>query len=118
MARTAQPKITNITKTLARGSQDLNLKIVDIVTKGDKKVKLMFSIKSDSYAFQSHAKVAVWDDMNMLWSPVHNIHYDAMKTPAGLYYQGDKSAAGAAAQEHHFNADLAELRRIAYAIIF
>lgn len=61
--------------------------------------KCRVSIRSDSYAFQSYARLAVWRPASLDWSFVHAIPQPAMRTPTGLAYD----QAGTAA--HHFRAD-------------
>lgn len=88
------------------GRQDLNYKEI-IEHKGH---KLRVSIKSDSYDFQSSAKVEVFD--NMKWNHVDGIHFSQMKTPATLYVipKGEKDLSKFA---HFFKADRDRLVKLA-----
>ena len=46
-------------------------------------VRFKISIKSDSYSFQSYAKIFRWDGSQ--WKSVHSIHYQLMQTPHCMY---------------------------------
>lgn len=54
---------------------------------GTHKAKLRIAIKSDSYDFQSFARIAKWDGNQ--WQPMANIPYSNMKTPHGMYVWGE-----------------------------
>ena len=73
--------------------------------------KIRIKIKSDSYKFQSFAKVEKWDGDK--WREVHSIHHGSMTTPAGL----DSWARREGLAESHFKADRKELLRVAVAVI-
>lgn len=76
-----------------------------IVTKGD--VRLRYSIRRNAYEEQSSAKVQVWSRDE--WQGVHFIAGVEMKTIASYVDRAVKPSA--------FDADLAELRRVAFAIL-
>lgn len=76
--------------------------------------KLQISIKSDSYKFQSHARIHVWKGDSDGWTLVHSIHFEQMKTPAELVYHPNKSGLSL----HHYKLDRDELVRVATEVLF
>jgi hypothetical protein len=94
-----------VSKQIAKGTQDV---VYDEILNlsGGRKVKV--SIRSDSYAFQSHARASLWDGSK--WHVVHSVHHSLMKTPSGLYYKSGGDT------EVHFQADRAELLRVVEAV--
>jgi len=48
----------------------------------DKKVKV--EIKSDSYDFQSYARVSVFNENDLEWKKIDSVHYSRMNTKEGL----------------------------------
>lgn len=73
-------KETSISKTINKSKQSIDFK--EILKIDDK--KLMISIKSDSYDFQSHARIELWNGEK--WHNIFSIHYEEMKTPSTLYH--------------------------------
>jgi hypothetical protein len=55
------------------------------IIEGDKGLKIKVNIKSDSYDFQSHATVSVFNPHDLKWNIIDSIHYSNMKTPHNLY---------------------------------
>ena len=72
-------------------------------------VRLRLKIRSDAYAFQSVANAEVWRDNEGAWSHVHTIAGEQMKTIASYVNRDVKPSA--------FDEDIAELRRVALAIL-
>jgi len=81
----------------------------DLVTKPRVKV----SIKSNSYSFQSHARISRWDGSE--WQLVHNLLPNEMKTPHGLDTMSLRLEQKA--MEAKFTADRNELLRVAKEIL-
>jgi len=101
------PKTTPIAKTITKGRQGVIYR--EMLSVDGKKLRI--DIESDSHAFQSHARIEIYNPTELKWNNLASIHYAAMKTPAQLYY----SSAGM--QEHNFTTDRNELLRQAFAII-
>ena len=101
-----------ISKAISEGSQSVEyVEILDLPSVyQDQSAKLRIKIKSDSYKFQSFARVEKWDGDK--WREVHSIHHGSMTTPAGLIsrLKGHKD-------ETHFKADRKELLRVAKGIV-
>jgi hypothetical protein len=72
-----------IDTTIGKGRQDIVYRELVMLT--DKKVRI--DIKSDSYDFQSHARVSVWNAAEDKWNQIDSLHYSAMQTPQGLCYR-------------------------------
>ena len=70
--------------------------------------KLRITIKSDRYAFQSHATIAVFNKDTLAWNEIHTITGDNMDTHAA--YKTDLPVST-------FAADRAELLRVAAEIL-
>jgi hypothetical protein len=87
-----------VSSELGKGRQDVVYK--EVVRFGDHTFKV--AIRSDSYSFQSWAKVSRWDGSQ--WQIVHSIHYSSMTTQHG----GSKSLTKAS-----FRKDRTELVRVA-----
>lgn len=94
--------------TLGRQSTEYR----EMITIDDKKLKI--DIKSDSYDFQSHARIYVWKGDTDGWTLVHSIHFGQMKTPAELVYHPNKGGLSL----HHYKLDRDELVRVAIAVLF
>lgn len=75
-----------------------------IVSRGGR--KLRFYLRCDAYEFQSFAHVSVWRDDK--WSTIHDLTGEQMKCGA---------AYGRSITETSFDADIAELRRVALAVM-
>jgi hypothetical protein len=101
----AKISTSTVAKQVAKGTQDV---VYDEILNlsGGRKVKV--SIRSDSYDFQSHAKISSWDGAK--WHEVHRILHSMMKTPHGLYYRPG------VVDETSFKADRDELIRVAEAV--
>jgi len=74
-----------------------------------KRHRLKVDIRSNSYDFQSHARVKRWDGEQ--WQLVHSLHHKEMKTRHGM--NSDFNPAGS----NEFAEDRNELIRVAKAII-
>lgn len=48
--------------------------------------KLRIHIRSDSYDFQSSARIEVWRPADLKWSQVADIHYSRMQTQASYVH--------------------------------
>ena len=73
-----------IKEEYAKGQQDIKL---NKVIQSDQGLKISIDIRSDSYDFQSHARVSVFHPTELKWNLVASIHYSEMKTPSKLYYK-------------------------------
>jgi len=98
--------VETITSEIGKGSQDVLFTRVVRLTDG---TKLRVKIRSDSYDFQSYARVHRWDGTE--WKLVHSVHYSKMATPAGLYVRFNRVA------DSTFKKDLDELLRVASAVL-
>ncbi len=76
-----KPPVKTIDTQLSKGQQDYIY--TEILSWNSHKLRV--SIKSDSYEFQSHAKIARWDGDK--WHNVYSIPYSQMSTKHGVYYQ-------------------------------
>lgn len=77
--------------------------------------KLHMVVYADSYAFQSHAKIELWDPQASRWNTVYTIPYALMKTPTGrLNHLPDNKGVHLS----HFEADLSQLLDTAVKIVF
>lgn len=56
------------------------------IIEGDKGLKIKIEIKSDSYDFQSYARVSVFNSSELKWNGVDHIPFANMQTPPKLYY--------------------------------
>jgi len=95
-----------IDRQIAQGRQSINFTEV-IEFDGH---KLRISIKSDSYNFQSYARISRWNGEE--WKQVHFIHFSEMKTPSGLCYQPNEKC-----DYKHFINDRDQLIKVAKEII-
>lgn len=92
------------------GTQSASLsKIIE----GDNGLKIKIDIKSDSYDFQSYARVSVFSDLK--WNVVDSISFSNMKTPSKLYYHANGRPANVLAQ--HFVEDTQVLISNAEAVL-
>jgi hypothetical protein len=66
----------------------------------DKKVKV--EIKSDSYDFQSYARVSVFNENDLEWKKIDSVHFSNMNTKEGLdsYPQARKLSLGMETDKH------------------
>jgi len=95
-----------ITSEIGNGGQDV---VFTEILALDDGTKLRVSIRSDSYAFQSYARVDRWDGAK--WQRVHSIHYSQMATPPKLHYKrGERTA-------KEFRADRERLLDVAAAVL-
>ena len=78
-------QITMIDEQFVRGGQKVSLMLVEEWQDFDNAQgsTVLFSIVSDAYQMQSHAKISLWDGDQ--WRRLHSIICYAMQTPAGLY---------------------------------
>lgn len=94
------------------GTQSVHLsKIIE----GDKGLKIKVDIKSDSYDFQSYARISVFNSTEVKWHILDNIAFSNMKTPPKLYYQVKQENPNILAK--HFFADTQILISHAEAIL-
>ena len=104
----AKPKTTIIDETYSKGRQStVAIKIVTIGT-----FKVRFTIKSDSYDFQSHAKAEIFNFETLSWNNLHHIPFAQMKTPIGLVYKPDGLSKG------YYSSDFATLNDVVTKILF
>lgn len=103
----ATTKVKLLDQKISFGSQSVEL--VNLLALGD--IKLRIKIKSDSYKFQSFARIERWDGTQ--WQEVASLHYGAMKTEAGLCYKPNQSGR----DFRNFEADYDELLKQAKAIL-
>ena len=97
----------------SRGTQSVNyVKIIE----NAEGTKIKIDIKSDSYDFQSYARVSAFSPTDLKWNTISSIAFSEMKTPAQLYYKiGGKSPASIVSDE--FEQDTQELTNQAADII-
>lgn len=93
---------------VVKGRQDVNYKAAWTHSSG---MKVRIRIKSDSYAFQSHAYLEAFSPTDQKWNRVADLHFSEMSTQEGLIYtpefQGNKPVAATAIQ--HFAQDVNSL---------
>lgn len=82
------PAIRTIRFELASGTQSL---IYQETLTVDALI-CFIEIESDSSRFQCVAKATVWDQTDLRWHDVTNIHFSLMKTKEGLIYHKGASA--------------------------
>jgi hypothetical protein len=70
------------------------------------RVRLRYTVRCDAYVFQSYAEVKIWKGE---WISVYRIAGEQMRT--------DVSYVDRAVKPQEFDADIAELRRVAIAIL-
>lgn len=87
------------------------------IIEGDNGLKIKVDIKSDSYDFQSHAKVSVFDSKDLKWNIVDNVPHSNMKTPHKLYYHVPRPNGNASVLASHFVEDTHTLISHAEAIL-
>ena len=104
-----KPKV--IDEQLTVGKQSVNL--VRIEENNGKKFKI--SIQSDSYDFQSYARMSLWDGVK--WHQINSIHNKQMNTPHKLCYRSE-CRTNVDNLRYLFNSDVSQLRKIAHAIVF
>lgn len=54
---------------------------------------LRIDIKSDSYEFQSHARIELFNKTEGKWNSLATVHYGSMKTPTKLSYANKAKSA-------------------------
>jgi len=99
-------KVTEILNSQAMG-------YTEIIKIGEEKIRI--TIKSDSYDFQSYARVKVWNAKDKKWNFVDSISYSEMNTPAKLYYQRNKKERH---DDSYYKKDRDLLLEMAIAILF
>lgn len=73
-----------IKEEYSTGTQSASLsKIIE----SDSGLKIRVDIKSDSYDYQSYARVSVFNKLGLQWNIIDTIPFSNMKTPPKLYYQ-------------------------------
>ena len=78
--------------------------------------KIKIDIKSDSYDFQSHARVYAFSPTELKWNVIASIAFSEMQTPAKLFYKiGYNETADVVAP--YFKSDVQELTKQAEDII-
>ena len=95
-----------------RGQKSWNRERIEIMgkTPGFRDgVRVRFTFKLDAYDFQSYAKAEVWKGAVQGWTAVHSIPGQLLKA-VGSYVS-------ATAKPDMFDADLAELRRVATLVL-
>ena len=73
--------------------------------------RLKVSIESNSYSFQSHAKIMKWSGAK--WNVVHFLHHESMKTPHTMYVWDVKKTK----EPKHFMADRDQLIKVAKEVL-
>ena len=101
---------------VSKGRQDL--RYLEILKMGGKKFRI--SIRSDSYDFQCHAKISIWNSDKDEWNLVYSIPYSEMKTESKLYYicKSKKIDLKSYSAKSKFKEDREELIRLADEIVF
>lgn len=70
-----------IKKEYGFGKQSVEL---NLIIESENGLKIKVGIDSDSYDFQSSARVSVFNQADLQWKTISSIHYSKMKTPIGL----------------------------------
>jgi hypothetical protein len=70
-----------LSKSICKTGQSIDYK--EILKLDDKKIKI--TIKSDSYSFQSYARIELWNGEK--WNMIDSIPHGNMNTPIELVYQ-------------------------------
>jgi len=96
-----------IVESVSKTDQDVCLHIIEVIE--GKKIK--FDIRSNSIKLQCHARVHVWNDVAQNWNLIHYIFPQVMQTSKSLCYGPDVCTV------EDFATDLAELRRVALAVL-
>lgn len=78
-------------------------------------LKIRVDIKSDSYDFQSYARVSVFNKLALQWNIVDTIPHSNMKTPTKLYYHVKQQNPNVLAPQ--FSADTQTLVKNAEAVL-
>lgn len=65
------------------GQQSINFKEI---RESDDGTKILIEIKSDSYDFQSYARLSAFSPTELKWNQIGSIHYSEMNTPSKLCY--------------------------------
>lgn len=99
-----RPTEIEISDRTWRGQQSWNRERIMQTASG---TRLRFYIHCDAYDFQSYGKVELWDGTK--WHQIHHIPGQRLDTKVS-YVQRD-------VQPTAFNADMLELRRVAFAVI-
>jgi len=95
------------------GKQSVNLcKIIE----GDNGMKIKIDIKSDSYDFQSYARISVFEPQSLAWNNLSHIPYANMKTPHKLCHTINPTQS-VSLLIHHFQKDILSLTNEAEAIL-
>lgn len=103
---------TNIlSEQFSKGRQSLNAERIYCLAKGNTKARIRAKIKSDSYDFQSYAKVDVYSPASLSWNEIGSIPYANMNTPHKLGYQPNATI-------EHFEKDFEQLVGLAKIVIF
>lgn len=85
-----------------KGTQSIELKEIRESEEG---LKIKIDIKSDSYSFQSYARVSTFDPNQLKWNVLTSIHYSVMETPNELYYKVPQNAKDGSSVALFFKAD-------------
>lgn len=100
-----------LSEQLSKGQQCLSAERIIALSDESTKAKIRIRIKSDSYDFQSYARVDVCSPATLSWNRIGEIPYANMSTPFKLGY---KQGAGI----ELFEADFAKLVEQAKIILF
>src|SRR5436305_512872 len=101
--------VDSFAPTIVLGQQSVDAELLGKI--GEHKVRV--TIKSDSYDFQSYARIHVWRPASLDWSLVYSLPYQRMKTPRQLCYLPNRRGL----DKEHFRADTDELMATARAIL-
>ena len=102
---------TVISEHISKGRQSMNAERILALETGNRKIKIRFLVRSDSYDFQSFARAEVFSPDALTWNPLASIPYSNMKTKIGLVHQSGQVGLDA------FEADLLTLLQQARAIM-
>jgi hypothetical protein len=102
-------KIKVISKTITLGRQSVFYK--ELMSIGDHKLEI--DIESNSYDFQSHARIKVFSATELKWNNLAEIHFGSMKTPFCMYVWTKEKYN----QDSNFTFDRDELIRQAFLIL-
>lgn len=87
------------------------------IIEGDNGLKIKIDIKSDSYDFQSYARVSVFNPQSVEWNILDSVPFSNMKTPTKLYYHVQAPSKNANVLAPHFVEDTRTLVSNAEAIL-
>lgn len=87
------------------------------IVEGDNGLKIKISITSDTYDFQSYARLSAFNPQTLDWNVIDSIPFSNMKTPPKLYYHVQAPSKNASVLAHYFAEDINTLVSNAEAIL-